>query len=123
MSLLNYVDDIESDIATEFGFLFLFALKKGSEDRRQKNDLRSVTLLEASAKVKGIAISRERIILKDELQYGTFEHIFHGVLVDEKDPNMEKEWQPTPVFLPGKSHCQRSLGAYSPWHHKETDTT
>lgn len=68
MSLLNYVDDIESDIATEFGFLFLFALKKGSEDRRQKNDLRSVTLLEANAKVKGIAISRERIILKDELQ-------------------------------------------------------
>ena len=68
MSLLNYVDDIESDIATEFIFLFLFALKKGSEDRRQKNDLRSVTLLEANAKVKGIAISRERIILKDELQ-------------------------------------------------------
>ena len=68
MSLLNYVDDIESDIATEFVFLFLFALKKGSEDRRQKNDLRSVTLLEANAKVKGIAISRERIILKDELQ-------------------------------------------------------
>ena len=70
MSLLNYVDDIESDIATEFIFLFLFALKKGSvfKDRRQKNDLRSVTLLEANAKVKGIAISRERIILKDELQ-------------------------------------------------------
>jgi hypothetical protein len=68
LSLLNYVDDIESDIATEFGFLFLFALKKGSEDRRQKNDLRSVTLLEANAKVKGNAISRERILLKDELQ-------------------------------------------------------
>lgn len=68
MSLLSYVDDIISEIATEFGFLFLFALKKGSEDRRQKNDLRSVTLLEANAKVKGIAISRERIILKDELQ-------------------------------------------------------
>lgn len=68
MSLLSYVDDIISEIATEFGFLFLFALKKGSEDRRQKNDLRSVTLLEANAKVKGIAISRERILLKDELQ-------------------------------------------------------
>lgn len=48
--------------------MFLFALKKGSEDRRQKNDLRSVTLLEANAKVKGIAISRERILLKDEFQ-------------------------------------------------------
>ena len=33
-----------------------------------KNNLRSVTLLEASTKVKDIAISRQRIIPKDELQ-------------------------------------------------------
>ena len=26
-----------------------------------------------------------------------------------------KKWQPTPVFLPGKSHGQRSLVGYSPW--------
>ena len=25
------------------------------------------------------------------------------------------KWQPTPVFLPGKSHGQRSLVVYSPW--------
>ena len=25
------------------------------------------------------------------------------------------EWQPTPTFLPGKSHRQRSLAGYSPW--------
>ena len=24
-------------------------------------------------------------------------------------------WQPTPVFLPGESHGQRSLAGYSPW--------
>ena len=34
-----------------------------------------------------------------------------------------KKWQPTPVFLPGESHGQRSLGGYSPWPHKESDTT
>ena len=28
------------------------------------------------------------------------------------------KWQPTPVFLPGKSHGQRSLAGYSPWGHK-----
>ena len=27
------------------------------------------------------------------------------------------------VFLPGKSHAQRSLEGYSPWGHKELDTT
>ena len=26
-----------------------------------------------------------------------------------------REWQPTPVFLPGKSHGQRNLEGYSPW--------
>lgn len=39
--------------------------------RIEKNDLRSVTLLEAKAKVKDIAISRERITLKDVL-WGVF---------------------------------------------------
>ena len=30
----------------------------------------------------------------------------------------EGPWQPTPVFLPGKSHGQRSLPGYSPRVHK-----
>ena len=34
-----------------------------------------------------------------------------------------RKWQPTPVLLPGKSHGQRSLVGYSPWDHKESDTT
>ena len=36
---------------------------------------------------------------------------------------MEKKWQPTPIFLPGQSHGQRSLAGYSPWGLKELDTT
>ena len=34
-----------------------------------------------------------------------------------------RKWQPTPVFLPGKSHWQRSLVGHSPWGHKELDMT
>ena len=34
-----------------------------------------------------------------------------------------RKWQPTPVFLPGESHGQRRLADYSPWGHKELDTT
>ena len=30
----------------------------------------------------------------------------------------ERKWKPTPVFLPGRSHRQRSLAGYSPWGHK-----
>ncbi|XP_048460404.1 tyrosine-protein kinase RYK isoform X5 [Rhincodon typus] len=58
--------------------------------RIEKNDLKSVTLAEAKARVKDVAISRERITFKDVLQEGTFGRIFHGVLVDEKDPSKEK---------------------------------
>ena len=37
-----------------------------------------------------------------------------------KDP-LRREWQPTPVFLPGECHGQRSLAGYSPWDCKESD--
>ena len=34
-----------------------------------------------------------------------------------------RQWHPTPVFLPGKSHGQRSLVGCSPWGCKELDVT
>ena len=44
------------------------------------------------------------------------------------DPEVAKnpwsrKWQPTPIFLLGKFHGQRSLTGYSPWGCKESDTT
>ena len=33
-----------------------------------------------------------------------------------------RQWHPTPVFLPGKSHGQRSLVGCSPWGHEKLDT-
>ena len=35
----------------------------------------------------------------------------------------KREWQPTTVFLPGKSYGQGSLVGYSPWGIKESDMT
>ena len=40
-----------------------------------------------------------------------------------KAKTRRRKWQPTPVFLAGKSHGQRSLAGYSPWGCKELDTT
>ena len=34
-----------------------------------------------------------------------------------------RKWQPTPVFLPGKTQEQRSLVGYRPWGHKELVTS
>ena len=44
------------------------------------------------------------------------------------DPQVEKvrwgrEWLPTPVFLPGEFHGERSLAGYSTWVRKESDMT
>ena len=38
----------------------------------------------------------------------------HVQSLGQEDP-WRKEWQTTPVFLPGKFHAQRSLARYSPW--------
>ena len=40
----------------------------------------------------------------------------------QQDP-LERKWQPTPVFLPGKPHGQSSLAGCSPWGRKESDRT
>ena len=34
-----------------------------------------------------------------------------------------RNWQPTPVFLPGESNGRRSLAGCSPQGHRESDTT
>ena len=38
-----------------------------------------------------------------------------GVWSLGQEAPLEKEWQPTPVFLPGETQGQRSLVGYSPW--------
>ena len=43
--------------------------------------------------------------------------------VPESGRSWWRQWQPTPVFLSGESHGQRSLVGYSPWGHKKMDTT
>ena len=45
-----------------------------------------------------------------------------GLIPGLEDP-LKKEMQPTPVFLPEKSHGQRSLAGYSPEGSKESGTT
>ena len=42
--------------------------------------------------------------------------------LDWEEP-LKRAWQPTPVFLPGEPHGQRSLAGDSPWDRQESDTT
>ena len=51
----------------------------------------------------------------------------HARLLERKNKAISsiwsRKWQPTPIFLPGASHGQRSLGGYSPWGQKESFRT
>ena len=56
------------------------------------------------------------------LQYSGLENsmdcIIHGIA-----KGWRRQWHPTPVLLPGKSHGRRSLVGCSPWGRCESDTT
>ena len=47
----------------------------------------------------------------------------HVTSLGREDPLEKGMARPTPFFLPGESHGQRSLAGYSPRGHKESDTT
>ena len=44
---------------------------------------------------------------------------FNAALGSER----RRQWHPTPVLLPGKSHGRRSMVGYSPWDREGCDTT
>jgi len=46
-----------------------------------------------------------------------------GLISESRKIPWRRKWQPTPVFLPGESHGQRSLAGYSPRGCKGSDTT
>ena len=49
--------------------------------------------------------------------------LFHYFLWLSSIPFRRRQWQPTPVLLPGKSHGRRSLVGFSLWGREESDTT
>ena len=51
------------------------------------------------------------------------ENIFHHCSCGSVSVGGRRQWHPTPVRLPGKSHGWRSLVGCSPWGCKESDTT
>ena len=57
---------------------------------------------------------------------GLAERIWSSLRVLFSNPKGQlwrRQWQPTPVLLPGKPHGQRSLVGCSPWGCEELDTT
>ena len=58
-------------------------------------------------------------IVKSAAMNNGIQVFFFSILVSSG----RRQWQPTPVLLPGKSHGRRSLVGCSPWGREELDTT
>ena len=68
---------------------------------------------------------QEGLLMTQNFQKWRLDHPLAEVLVEGKE-NREwivRQWRPTPVLLPGKSHGRRSLVGCSPWNRQESDTT
>ena len=70
-----------------------------------------------------------KFVLKKKCTY-IYKHMYIFVHLYQKTVNSffmqlhwRRQWHPTPVLLPGKSHGQRSLVCCSPWGREELDTT
>ena len=46
-----------------------------------------------------------------------------GSVLGLERPPWKREWQPTPVYMPGEVQGQKSLVSYNPWGCKESDVT
>ena len=51
------------------------------------------------------------------------QHHLLGFEIVQLESYRRRQWQPTPVLLPGKSHGRRSLVGCSPWGCEESDKT
>ena len=66
----------------------------------------------------GHEVSEDKLRLINRPTLSSFLSLSQGMLIEWR-----RKWQPTPVLLPEKFHGWRSLVGYSPWGHKESDTT
>ena len=123
---LQSMRSLESDTTERLPFYFSFScIGEGNGNPLQCSCLENPRDREAWwAAVSGVAQSRTRLKrLSSSSSSQCRRHrrceFDHWV---EKIP-WRRKWQPTLVFLPGKSCGQRSLMSYSPWGCKESDTT
>ena len=59
----------------------------------------------------------------NEYIFSSFGYITESRIVGSYGNSQRRQWHPTPVLLPGKSHGRRSLVGCSPWDLEESDTT
>jgi len=68
-------------------------------------------------------VSLEKYKISESASLSSLRHPGKCEKYDNSRCIRRRQWHPTPVLLPGKSHGQRSLVGCSPWGREESDTT
>ena len=95
------------------------SLTNSCEKKRSKKQRRKVSYTHLNAEFQRIARRDKKALLRDQCK----EIEENNRMGKTRDLFRRRQWQPTPVLLPGKSHGQRSLEGCSLWGHWGLDTT
>ena len=63
-----------------------------------------------------------RLAVEECWRFHLFERKHNHIKINQQKTG-KRQWHPTPVLMPGKSHGQGSLVGCSPWSLEESDTT
>ena len=97
---------------------FIFLGSKITTDGDCSHEIKRRLLFERNA-----MINLDSILKNRNITLPTKVHLVKAMVFPVVMYGWKRQWHPTPVFLPGKSHGWRSLAGYSPWAHKELDIT
>ena len=98
-------------------------LFKGSRRKMNscyRNNLEMISIIISLTKFKSEI--PKNISLRTSLRYIITKHALRLLLCTTSN-GWRRQWHPTPVLLPGKSHGRRSLVGCRPWGLEESDTT
>ena len=96
-----------------FNYVFLEVYAHSGIKGLYSEDEINILLVSVSAKHIHASLTAQLIKNPRAKQESTAVQETRVQFLDQEHP-WRRKWQPTPVFLPGKSHGQRSLVSYSP---------
>ena len=90
-------------------------LMPGKIEGRRRRGLCRVRRLDGTIDSMDMSLSKLREIVKDRESLVCYTSWSRKELDTTEELNWRRQWHPTPVLLPGKSHGWRSLVGCSPW--------
>ena len=110
----------QTNYATYIKRTIIYQKKKKKERKKTSNRKRT---LHSYCQLKEANLKRLCTVISTICYFRKWNHGDGEKIGGSQGLRRRRQWQPTPVLLPGKFHELRSLIGYSPWGRKESDMT